>query len=316
MKNNKVLVLGANGFIGSHVVDSLIDAGYAVRAFDNFRAKDTRFNMSDGIEIFSGDFLNTADIRAALDDVNYVFHLISTTTPATAEANPLIDIETNIKGSVSLFQACVDTKTVKKVIYPSSGGTVYGDRNSKTPIHEDEPTLPISPYGIGKLTVENYLRYFKKKFGLRSTIFRIANPYGERQPRFRKQGVIPIFMERIMQEEPISVLGDGSMVRDYIYVKDVANMMVATLAANPQYEIYNLGSGKGYSIHEIIHEIEDATGKRAVIEKHDTPSTFVHTSVLSTERYYQEFGAFDATNLNNGIKLTYEYYQSELGIVS
>lgn len=305
--SERVLVLGANGFVGSHVVDSLVDRGYDVRAFGRFSDNWTRFEKSDQIEIVNGDFQNRAAVRDALEGTDYVFHLISTTNPATAEADPLVDIETNVSASVALFQDCVATGSIKRVIYASSGGTVYGERRGELPIHEDEPLLPVSPYGIGKVAIENYLRYFKVKHGLESTSFRIANPYGERQPRLRKQGVIPIFLDKVINNEPITVLGDGSMVRDYIYVRDVADMMVDTLQVTPEHDVYNLGSGVGHSLREIVKSITDVTGIDPEVHHRDTPSTFVHTSVLDMKRYFDEFGNKELVDLDKGILATYNH---------
>lgn len=307
----KVLVLGANGFIGSHIVDRLVEGGYLVRAFDGFTSNMTRFNTSDDVEIFQGNFLNQSDIQRSLKGIDYVIHLVSTTTPAAAEADPLIDIETNIRGSVELFQACV-AAGVKRVIYSSSGGTVYGEREGVEPEREDDRTEPVSPYGIAKLTVEHYLRYFRVKHGLSSTVFRIANPYGERQPLFRKQGVIPIFIEKALKDEQITILGDGSMVRDYIYVKDVADMMVRTLSITPKHEVYNIGSGVGYSVNQVVEEIELAAGIKMKKKHAEAPSTFVHTSLLDICRYEDEFGAYIKTGLSVGIKRTYDYVESQL----
>jgi UDP-glucose 4-epimerase len=310
----RALVLGANGFIGSHVVDSLADAGYNVRAFGSFHDGNPRFNEHDNIEVVNGSFLNRADVRGALDGVDFVFHLISTTTPATAEADPMIDIETNIQGSVALFQDCVANGGIRRVIYTSSGGTVYGESLEDTPIGEEHALKPVSPYGIGKVTVENYLQYFKVKHGLESTAFRIANPYGPRQQRHRKQGVIPIFLERSISDEPVTVLGDGSMVRDYIYVKDVADMMVSTLKSRPNHGVYNLGSGVGNSVNEVVRAIEVATNKPLSVEYNtDVPSTFVHTSVLDSERFFSEFGHREVVQLNEGIQRTYEQLRSKSG---
>jgi UDP-glucose 4-epimerase len=306
----KALVLGANGFMGSHVVDSLVENGFSVRAFGQFDSLETRFRPHEDIELYSGNFLNHADVKEALKGVDYVFHLISTTTPATAEADPLIDIDTNIKGSVDLFQGAVDAG-VKRLIYTSSGGTVYGEPKDNEALNENDGLAPISPYGIGKAAIEFYLNYFNVKHGLDSTVFRIANPYGERQPRFRKQGVIPIFIEKILSKEPITVMGDGSMIRDYVYVRDVADMMVRTLKTEPKHKVYNLGSGVGHSLNEIIETIETVSGKKAVISHVETPSTFVHSSVLDTRRYNDEFGQIEMTTFEDGVSKTYEYLKSE-----
>ena len=302
MPKEKVLVLGANGFLGSHVVDYLVEEGFLVRAFDMYADySNTRFFKNEAIELFEGNFLNQTDIKDALSDISYVIHLVSTTNPATAESDPLIDIDTNIRGSVELFQQCVSNAKIKKIIYSSSGGTVYGDHDINRPISEMDYTWPVSPYGIGKLTVENYLHYFDKKFNQPYTVFRIANPYGERQPTARKQGGIPIFTEKIMKDELITVLGDGSMIRDYIYVKDVAKIIAKSLKKTLKHSVYNVGSGEGHTVSEIIKEIEIATQKKAKIENREVPSTFVNYSVLDNHRCASEFPEVDLTDLKTGI---------------
>ncbi|WP_172207434.1 NAD-dependent epimerase/dehydratase family protein [Lactococcus hodotermopsidis] len=312
MQKEKVLLLGANGFLGSHVTDALIAEGFSVRAMDMFSDfKNARFNPSVDIEMVSGNFLNQADVEEAIGGVDYVIHLVTTTNPATAESDPLIDIDTNIRGSVELFQKIVANGKIKKIIYSSSGGTVYGDQDVNHPISELEHTWPVSPYGIGKLTIENYLHYFDKKFVQPYTVFRIANPYGERQPKVRKQGVIPIFMDKILNDEPITVLGDGEMVRDYIYVKDVAQVIAKSLKKELQHSIYNLGSGSGHSVNEIVAEIEKATGKKAKIDYKPAPSTFVNFSVLDNTRCAKEFPEVTLTSLDIGIKHLIREIESE-----
>lgn len=302
-----VLALGAGGFIGSHLVDALVARGYRVRALDRFVPDvPTQFRPHDLIEKISGDFLNRGDLASALRGVDHVVHLVSTTNPATAENDPLIDIETNIRGSVQLFELCAQAD-VKRVVYASSGGTVYGDVVGSAPIKETDPTQPVSPYGIGKLCVENYLRYFARKRGLRSTTFRIANPFGERQPFWNRQGVIPIFLEAITSNQPLTVMGDGSMLRDYVYVTDVTAMIADSLAREPRHEVYNLGSGVGVSVNEIVRTIEHVTGIAAIVEHVPVPPTFVHSSVLDMSRYQEEFGDRRSVPFSEGIRHTYDY---------
>lgn len=302
----KCLVLGANGFIGSHLVDSLIESGYEVRAFDKYRNKNYRFNKDNKIEIFDGDFLNRNDLKQALKNVDYVFHLVSTTTPATAENEPIIDIETNIKVSVELLQECVD-QNVKKIIFPSSGGTIYGENSSANTSEETLPK-PISPYAIGKLTIEHYLRYFQKKYGLESVVYRISNPYGERQALNAKQGVIPIFLQQIAVGERLTILGDGSMVRDYIYVKDATRLIANSFELAKQ-DLYNLGSGQGASINDLIKSISKVVGKEFEVEYKDSPSTFVDQIVLNIDRFVYEFNLEPEVDLLEGIKKTWDYVQ-------
>ena len=301
----KVLVLGANGFLGSHLIDSLITRGYGVRAFDRFTDEQSNFISNQSIEKVSGDFLNRADLSRALDGVDFVFHFISTTTPATAENDPLIDVETNIRMSIELFQECVE-KGIKKVVFASTGGAIYGDLDGRNTLAEDDIALPVSPYAIGKLTIEHYLRYFEKKFGLQSVTYRISNPYGERQSMVAKQGVIPIFLHHIYKNEPITILGDGSMVRDYLYVKDVAELISQSFeeATKP---LYNLGSGVAVSVNELVESIKALTGKDVQVEYQSKPSTFVQKVVLNTDRFKSEFGLEPTIGLDEGLRKTWDY---------
>lgn len=306
----KCLVLGADGFIGSHLVDSLSARGHDIRAFDRFSQKRHRFKDSDRIQIMPGDFLNRHDLSQALQGVDYVFHFISTTTPASAEDDPLIDISTNIQMSVELFQECVEAG-VKKVIFASTGGAIYGE-NSTEHVSEDTLPAPVSPYAIGKLTIEQYLRYFDKKFGLKALVFRISNPYGERQSLTSRQGVIPIFLQHIAKNEPVTILGDGSMIRDYIYVKDVAEM-VATSFETAKNDLYNIGSGHGLSVNNLVDTMRQITGRDIQAEHAEKPPTYVNKVVLDVSRFESEFPGLAKTDLAEGMKATWRYVQEQNG---
>lgn len=299
MVNNTVLVLGANGFIGSHLVDNLAKKDYHVRAFGRFENKPI-FNSSKNIELFKGDFLNQYDIEKSLKDVSFVVHLISTTTPATSDKDPLIDLSTNVSGSVSLFQKCIENSNIKKIIFASSGGTVYGDNYLGRPYKESDSTRPISPYGIGKLSIENYLRYYNKAYGLNYNVFRISNPYGGRQRNTKKQGLIPLLVNNIYDEIPITIYGDGSMIRDYIYINDLIDVISNSLDRDLKHHTYNISYGKGTSINNLVKIIENITNKKAIIEHKDTPSSFVHTSILDNNRILSEVG-INLTSLRNGL---------------
>lgn len=301
--SSKCLVLGGNGFIGSHVVDALVLEGHEVTVFDRI-GKYLNFD-SKNVKTIDGDFMNRNDLALALKDIEYVFHFISTTTPITAENDPLIDIETNIRMSVVLFQECVKAG-VKRILFASTGGAIYGlDRNH--PIKETELPLPVSPYAIGKYTIEQYLRYFSIKHGLDSIAYRISNPYGTRQPLRRKQGVIPIFMENIYNDKPITILGAGDMVRDYIYVKDVAKMISKTFSESHKSNVYNIGTSRGVSVNELVELVELVSGKSANIVKLPKPDTFVQKIVLDTSMFNKEFGLAADTTIEEGMSTTWKY---------
>jgi UDP-glucose 4-epimerase len=300
----RCLVIGGNGFIGSHVVDSLVGRGHEVTVFDRHRLGSRQFE-GRGVRLVAGDFLNTADVRASLEGQEVVLHFLSTTDPATADGDPTIDIRTNITSSVQLFSACVDAG-VSRVYYASSGGAIYGDQDHPGAFAETDVTLPVSPYAIGKQAIEGYLRYFRRTHGLESTSFRISNPYGPRQNPLKRQGVIPIFLRRVAEGAPLTVLGDGSMIRDYLYVADVAEMIAEVVTVGARHDLYNLGSGVGTTINELVRTIREVTGRDVPVEHLPRPATFVDRVVLSVDRFEQEFTTRPTTALADGVRLTWE----------
>lgn len=302
---SKCLVLGANGFIASHLVDSLITAGHEVVAFDRMSDRKDQFLPSPRIRVISGDFLNTHDLQQALEGVEYVFHFISLTTPISVDEDPYMDLETNVHASIKMMEACVQNGGIKRILFASTGGSVYG-LNSSGATNEDMVPMPVSPYAIGKVTIEHYLRYFKVKYNLDSVVYRMSNPYGERQSPATAQGVIPIFLRRILENEPITIMGDGGMVRDYIYVKDVASMIVKSFERATQ-PLYNIGSGTGTTVKDLVTVINSiATNGDAKTLSIPVPKTFVKEIVLDTSRYEKEFGAHNLTSLEDGIRQTWD----------
>jgi UDP-glucose 4-epimerase len=310
---NRIIVFGANGFIGKHLTIALAkDKSNLVVAFDRFSdyvsGGNNEFDKYDNIIIRPGDFFNHDDVIDSLKGVDYVFHLISATTPASSSHNPLIDIDTNLRGSIDLLQACVKSN-VKKILYPSSGGTIYGDSGDK-PIKEDVCPKPRSPYGIIKLTIEYYLHYFYDNFGLDYMIYRIANPYGPGQNINGKQGVIPIFMHKILIGEPIDIYGDGKMIRDYIYISDLIDMITATYNKKTAFNEYNIGSGVGISVNEIVDTIQLCTNKDVHRRVLAAPASFVKNIVLDSNRFCKEFDIYPKINLKEGIEQTWQYVKN------
>jgi UDP-glucose 4-epimerase len=298
----KCVVVGGNGFLGSHVVDALAAAGHEVTAFDRFSG-DVSFASAD-TRIVVGDFLNQADVRGALAGQQYVFHFLSTTTPASSENDPMLDVRTNIAASIELFEvACA--AGVERVVFASTGGAIYGD-HPEPALDESVLPQPVSPYAIGKLAIEGYLRYFRRKFGLSSVSLRISNPYGPRQRANKRQGVVPIFLHHALTGTPLTVFGDGSMVRDFLYVEDAATMIAATATPESRFDTYNLGSGEGHSISEVIDVIRAVTGLPLELEYQPAPTTFVERVVLDTSRFTDEFDIRSAVSLEEGVRRTWD----------
>jgi UDP-glucose 4-epimerase len=300
------LVFGGNGFIGSHLAESLVQKGYRVKVFDNFRNGMANLEtIKDRIEVISGEFLNEDDVRKALKNIDYVFHYVSTTIPATAKNNPIYDIESNVIGSVKLFQNAV-TANIKKVIFSSSGGTIYGEAPN-LPIGESDPTNPIDPYGISKLSIEKYLYYFNYNYGLDYAIFRYSNPYGPRQNPNGKQGVIPIFLNKIKQNEQPTIFGDGSMIRDYIYIEDAINATIAVFESKTSEKIFNVGSGKGKSINELLADISEIVEKKIVPNYLKQNGTYVQKVVLDISKIRSLTSWKPTIPLEEGIRQTWSW---------
>ncbi|MFU8945616.1 NAD-dependent epimerase/dehydratase family protein [Mycetocola zhadangensis] len=299
----KALVIGANGFIGSHLVDALVAGGHSVTAFDRFSSQAPTFDPSR-VRILRGEFLSRSDLEEAVAEQDYVFHFLSTTSPATAESDPTLDIRTNVAQTVELLEACVAAR-IQHFYYASTGGAIYGPQG-KERYSEADRALPISPYGIGKLALEHYLSYFGARHGLDSTVFRISNPYGTRQHPNRRQGLIPIALRQIERGLPIQQFGDGSMVRDYVFVSDLVRMIVSLVGQDTKHNLYNLGSGTGHSVAEVLAALRRVTGVEFDVDVRPKPSTFVDNVVLDTTRFTNEFGRPTLTSLDDGVAQTWK----------
>lgn len=303
LKRNNCLVIGANGFVGSHLVDELADAGYSVRAFDRFSSGSAKFHNNNKVEVFTGDIFDDQAIHKALKGVDYVFHCFSATTPFASDTDPYGDINLNLLRNVQIFEYCVEAK-IKKLIFISSGGAVYGAVSEHKEAEETDAPLPVSPYGIGKLGTEYYLAYFNRKYNLDYISYRLTNPYGPRQAQNSNQGVIPIFINKINAGEELTVYGDGTGSRDYIYIRDATKMMVESFEKNTKFSTYNVGSGKQTDLNEIISSIEGAVGKKSKVKHAEAPKTFLKSSHVSIDRFIKEFGPAHGTPLIDGIKKT------------
>ncbi|MCP2031669.1 UDP-glucose 4-epimerase [Okibacterium sp. HSC-33S16] len=250
-----------------------------------------------------GEFLSRSDLEEVVAGQEIVFHFLSTTSPATAESDPTLDIRTNIAQTVELLETCV-AAGVDHFYFASTGGAIYGPQG-KERYSEDDRALPISPYGIGKLAIEHYLSYFQTRHGLQSTILRISNPYGTRQHPNRRQGLIPIALRQISMGQPVLQYGDGTMIRDYVFVEDLVRMILPMVETPTRHRLYNLGSGEGQTVSEILESLRRVTGVDFDVDVRPKPSTFVDKVVLDTSRLTNEFGHRQLTRLDAGVDATW-----------
>lgn len=257
----QVLVLGGNGFIGSHLVEALVANGVRVRVLSRSRCQ--HITPSQSVDYRYADFADSASVAETLVGVDIVIHLISTTVPATANLDPIADISGNLLLTVKLLQQMRDLG-VSRLVFLSSGGTVYGDTKS-VPIPEEHERNPLSSYGIVKVAIENYITMFQSQYGLESLILRASNPYGPRQGHIGVQGVIPTFFQRIIKGDEIRIWGDGSSVRDYLYIDDLVSFIVKSVNTHLA-GVYNVGSGQGVSLQEVLSLVEEISGMSANVK--------------------------------------------------
>ena len=302
------LVLGGAGFLGSHVAEALLRNGRAVRVFDRPNADMARLEeIPRGWEYVGGDFLNEADQAEALRGVSTVFHLISTTIPATSSLNPIYDVETNLTSTLRCIELALESG-VKRIVFVSSGGTVYG-RPQNMPITEEHPTEPLVSYGVVKLAIEKYLRLYWRLYGLSYRILRLSNPYGPRQDIAGAQGAASVFLGHAHAGEPIEIWGDGSVVRDYIYVGDAVEGILAAEASEGPEGLYNIGSGEGVSLNDLVAHIRDAAGRDVEVRLLPGRPFDVPANVLDIGKARRDLGWSPRVPLAEGLRRTWEWLE-------
>lgn len=297
-----VLVLGGNGFLGSHLVDRLVGAGNRVRVFDRSPAPFTEPHSE--VEYVTGNFNDQSLLAEALVGIDVVAHLISTTVPSTSNLDPVADIEGNLINSVNLLKL-MQLQKVKKIVYLSSGGTVYGVPN-ESPIPESHPLRPISSYGIVKVAIENYLYMAHQSAGLEYCVLRASNPYGPRQGHGGVQGVITTFLSNIANDRTIEIWGDGEVVRDFIYIEDLANLIEKVIYSNKQ-GCYNAGYGQGFSINEVLQYIKNTIEVEVKVEYSDKRVFDVPHVVLDSQLAMTDFDWLPTTGIEEGVMETWKW---------
>ncbi|MBI1792907.1 MAG: NAD-dependent epimerase/dehydratase family protein [Chloroflexi bacterium] len=308
----KCVIMGGGGFIGSHLSETLLADGHGVTIFDRPEARYMEYSRQKGARVITGDFFNPGDLSQAILDCDVVYHLVSATVPQTSNDNPQYDVEANVIGTLRLLDELGKAR-IQKIIYASSGGTVYGIPQA-IPIQEDHPTEPTSSYGICKLTIEKYLHLYSTIYGLDYRILRIANAYGERQPVTETQGVISAFLDKALRGNEIIVWGDGSIMRDYIYVGDIAKAFLRVAMYKGEEKIYNIGSGQGHSLNDIIGAIENIV-QRPLQVKYLLGRPFdVPVNVLDISRAKMCLNWKPTIGLFEGISRSYEWLQKKQGI--
>ncbi|MEW4461273.1 NAD-dependent epimerase/dehydratase family protein [Roseibium algicola] len=298
----KVLVIGGCGFIGSHVVDKCLQQGLSVRVMDT-RPELYRPPLP-GVDYVFHSLSDHHRLADTLSGVDAVVHLASTTVPSTSNLDPAADISGNLVPTVRLLEAMRASGT-RKLVFFSSGGTVYGIP-TKDPVPEDHPLNPISSYGIVKLAIEQYLRMEQQLHGLEFVALRPANIYGPRQAQVGLLGVIGTYLRKVAEDAPIEIWGDGSVVRDFVHVEDIADLCHRALTSGASGS-FNAGSGEGTSISQIVDIIGQTTGRTLEPVYKPGRNFDVPRVVLDIARAQATFGWQPAVPLRRGIGETWEW---------
>lgn len=306
----KVLVTGGAGFIGSHIVDRLIEGGAEVVILDDFssgkpgqvnpRARLYRVDICDAAvrEVFERERIDCLDHHAAQMNVR------------RSVEDPMWDARVNIVGSLNLLEAAVATG-VKKVVFASTGGAIYGEQHA-FPADEAHTTCPLSPYGVAKLAVEKYLYYYEAVYGLPYVALRYANVYGPRQDPHGEAGVVAIFSQRLLRGEPGVINGDGEQTRDFVYVGDVvlANILAVTTDLRG---IYNVGTGVETSVHTLYAHLVKFTGASQPPRYAPPKAGEQRRSMLAWGNLHAATRWSPAVSLEDGLRQTVAYFATPGG---
>jgi len=270
---SEILVTGGAGFIGSHIVDRLLDEGFKVRVLDNLSTGDKK-NLAQhqnkkSFQFIEGDIRNFDLVKKTVKGVDAVFHEAALVSVTRSVENPLLSNEINVTGTVNLLKACVDAH-VKRFVYASSCA-VYGDTET-LPNHENLAPKPLSPYAVEKLAAENYAKVFHNVYGLETVSLRYFNVYGPRQKYGPYSGVISIFINRLLENKPPIICGDGKQTRDFINVKDVVEANMLALSKREAVgEVFNISTGEATAINKLTETIQKIMEKTDLKPVHAEP---------------------------------------------
>ena len=314
----RALVTGGAGFIGSHVADLYLENGYEVTVLDNF-ASGRRENVPQRARLVELD-LTSAEAAAVVREGKFdvISHLGAQIDVRKSVANPMFDASVNIVGTANLVEAVRASGHSTRFIFSSTGGALYGDFVTPPNI-EDYPKDPESPYGIAKLSAELYLAYYARVHRVDTVALRYANVYGPRQDPHGEAGVVAIFCNRILTRQALTVFGDGSQTRDYVFVKDVAraNLAAATrdLPAPGRLDArgFNVGTGVETSVIELASALQKSAGSNVPVQFAPARPGEQQRSAVSIEKVQRVLGWSPQVELHDGLEATFAFFAERFG---
>jgi len=305
----KVLVTGGAGFIGSHLVDRLVQEGHEVVIVDNLSTGKRR-NLNRAARFYKLDIQSWRLERVFRNErPNIVMHLAAQMDVRKSVEDPIFDAQVNVLGTLNVLQQAIK-HGVRKVVFSSSGGAIYGEQEIY-PVPESHVTRPLSPYGISKLCGEQYLSYYQRVSGLQIVSLRYANVYGPRQDPDGEAGVVAIFIQKLLNNEQAVVNGNGRQTRDFIYVEDVVEANLAVMGQETQ-GTYNVGTGEETSINDLLRILIAHTNSTCK-EVHGPAKIGEQVrSVIDSNKLHQELSWEPRTELSEGLKRTVDYFRERM----
>jgi UDP-glucose 4-epimerase len=305
-----VAIIGANGFIGSHLTAKLSEtAGVQLFLFDK-----TPGISSDKFPSAHLDLLDRQQVEHCFSGIDIVYYLASATIPSTSWENPAMELDRNLLPFIS-FMESISGLGIKKVVFISSAGTIYGTSNAK--VNENSEKAPYSPHGIIKLTMEYFLNYFKIKYNINSDIYRISNVYGEGQNTANGLGLINTLIENTVSNKPTPVFGNGTSVRNYVYIKDAVELLSYSLTSNPaQSNTFNIASNDTVSINELIDLLKTVTGHEVNVLKEKERGSDNPVIDVDNTKIREAYPDFRFTPIHEGIGKTYAHIKKQHSVTN
>lgn len=298
MKNMRVALLGGGGFIGTNLALTLAGKVAELRGFGRHRIFPAAWQ---GLPWTDGE-IGSAEVRQVIAGSDTVIHLAGTSTPGTADRRIADDAEVNVIDTLKLLDQCAELG-VRRVLFISSGGTVYGVPQ-QLPTPEQAATDPITAYGVAKLAIEKYLKVYRQQRGLDYRILRVANPFGPYQTTRKAQGLVAAVIASALHNKPLQIWGDGRVVRDYIHVSDVVDAVVKVLGHQGESRIFNIGSGKGHDLLEVVRAVELLTQRKLRLDFLPARPVDVPISILDSALAARELGWHCAMSFESGLAQT------------
>jgi len=305
----KILVTGGAGFIGSNVADAYVEAGHEVAVVDNLTTG-KRENLNPKVKFYEVDIRDRERLDQAVLEFSptVINHHAAQIDVRKSVEDPVYNAQVNEVGTLNLLNAAVKAG-VKKMIFSSTGGAIYGEVAKKSGADENHPQEPISPYAITKRTAEMYLHAYKINRGLSYTVLRYGNVYGPRQDPLGEAGVVAIFCGKMLKGQQPTIFGDGNQLRDYVFVGDVAELNLLVLEKGDDH-IYNVGTGKGTSVNDLFANLKALMkfDGNAIYAPPRTGELF--RSVLNCKKIRKELGWKAKTSIKKGLRLTLKWYKT------